>query len=89
VLAWLVALESSAGAGAMADGGMRFNQAIADFCIEHPESIARRIVDLRDQGFVNFDDPSANVDQISESQRLGNGCDFRVTAAGRDRVRGQ
>lgn len=44
---------------------------------------------MRDQGFVNFDDPSANVDQISESQRLGTGGDFRVTATGRDRVRHQ
>lgn len=89
VLAWLVALETSAGAGAMASGTGLINQALADYGVESPEGVARRIVDLRDQGFVSFDDPSELVDQISESERLSAGRNFRVTAAGRDRVHDQ
>jgi hypothetical protein len=89
VLAWLVALERSPGAGAMADGGMLLNQALTDLGAEHLDGVARRILDLRDQGFVVFDDPSASIDQLTDRERLGNGRDFRVTAFGRDRVRDQ
>jgi hypothetical protein len=88
VLAWIVALENSPGAGALGEGGMLNNQVIADFGDAHLEAVARRVLDLRDEGLVRFDDPAARIEQLSDSDRLGMGSAFRATAAGRDRVRG-
>ena len=89
VLAWIVALESSPAAGALADGGRLGNKVIADFGTEHREIVAWRILDLRDEGLVRFEDFAAKLDQLSDADRLSMASGFRVTTAGRDRVRKQ
>ena len=48
--------------------------------------MADALIDLRDDGLIEFADPSRGVDQISSAQRLGNGGRFRLTAYGRDRA---
>ncbi len=86
VLRWLIELERSPGATALADGSMLNNQIIADFGSDHLEAVATRIIDLREDGLVRFDDPAALIDQLSEPERLSHASVFRVTSAGHDRA---
>lgn len=86
VLRWLIELEHSPGATALADGSMLNNQIIADFGSDHLEAVATRIIDLREDGLVRFDDPAALIDQLSEPERLSHANGFRVTSAGHDRA---
>jgi hypothetical protein len=45
------------------------------------------LLDLKDDGLITFDDPMAEIDQISDVDRLGMAGLLRLTASGRDRAR--
>jgi len=87
VLAWIYVLSATGPGGAILEtGGALVNEAIARFGPTHVERVARAIIDLRDEGYLAFDDPAAHIDQFADSERLSHGRDFRVMSAGRDRV---
>lgn len=87
MLRWVADLEEFAtGSATLAAGGEVMNAAQSAFGQEHAEAIARRLLDLRDSGLVNFNDPAASLEQLSEADRLEMASDFRVTVTGRDRV---
>lgn len=87
VLAWIQGLAADgAGSHVLETGGALLNEAHSHFGEEHFETVARRIVDLRDEGLLVFDDPSADIGHLSAAQRVSYGDDFRLTTAGRNRV---
>jgi hypothetical protein len=87
ILAWLGTLATSGpGSATLNSGRALMNEARSRYGAEHVETVARRIVDLGAEGLLAFDDPSARIDQLSMSQRLSNGGDFRLTSHARDRL---
>jgi hypothetical protein len=86
VLAWIYGLSvTGPGSAILETGGALINEALSRFGPAHTERVARWILDLRDEGFVAFDDPAAHIDQFADSERLTHARDFRLTSAGRDR----
>jgi hypothetical protein len=90
VLRWLVELEESAAdSNLLSDGGDLLDRAGTDFGAEHLETVARRLIDLGNEGLIRFDDPGVRLDQLSTTDRLGMAREFRATTHGRDRARQQ
>jgi hypothetical protein len=88
ILAWLDGLAASgAGSRILVAGGALMNEALSQFGHETLDTIARRMIDLRTEGLLAFDDPLASIEQIQDAERLSHGGDFRLTSAGRDRVK--
>ena len=87
VLRWLAGLEESGpGSRILRDGGTLVNQALEQFGLEHHEAVCRRLFDLRDDGLILFEDPGAQLQRVSDADRLGMAEHFRLSAPGRDRA---
>jgi hypothetical protein len=87
LLAWLHGLStSSGGATVLKSGGALMNQALDLYGKAALESVARSMIDLRDDGFVRFDDPGAMLDQIPESERIAMAGEIRLTSSAMDRI---
>src|SRR5919201_6297071 len=85
VLRWSATLED-AGSPVLAEGALLVNQALADFDDRQLEGVCSRLIDLAGQGLIVFLDPARSLAQLPAPHRIGKGSDFRVTAAGRDRL---
>lgn len=89
LLEWLSGLAATGpGSAILQSGGALMNEALARWP-EQLEAVAKRLLDLRDEGLLLFDDPAAEIDQIGEAERLAHAADFRMTIAGVDRARRQ
>lgn len=87
LLKWLYGLSASGGGTEVLDnGGALINAALDLYGQAHLESVARSIVDLRDDGFLRFEDPAARVEGISGSDRIGMAEEIRLTPSARDRL---
>lgn len=87
VLRWLNELSKSpAGAGHLSSGRALLAEAEQRFGPGTAEAVADALIDLGQDGLIDFDDPSRGIEQISSAQRLGNGGRFRLTVYGRDRA---
>lgn len=87
VLRWLADLaRSHAGAATLTRGHALLDEARRRFGDPNESVVADALVDLGEDGLIDFDDPSRALDQLSSAQRLSNGGRFRLTAGGRDRV---
>lgn len=87
VLQWLHGLSASAqGAAILSSGGALVNEALSTYGQQHIETVAQRLLDLRDTGLLRLDDIGAEIDQISNAEQISMAQDIRLTPTGLDRI---
>jgi hypothetical protein len=69
VLAWLAGLAANGpGSSILDSGGALINEASNRFGHVYVETIARTLLDLAQEGFLLFDDPLGEIDQLATSE---------------------
>ena len=84
VLAWIGELEAE-GSHVLADGEELVDDATIRFGRPHLDAVAIRLVDLKNEGLLKFEDLGAKL-QVEALDRIKIGSDFRLSTAGGDRV---
>jgi len=87
VLSWLAGIDQRPGGAVhLADGSALVQLIVNEFPYEHANIVVRRIRGLLADGLVDFDEPDAPIDQISEMEQLASVRGVRITIAGSDRL---